>query len=383
MDYITLDVQTMFFLLNICHFVMLIMLFSYGLSTQFDNSLKYYTIGKFCQLIGYIVISLSGGVQGGYLNILGQSLQFSGFALDIYCIIFIGKKPERLFSILFFSFSLFYTAIFLISGIFIGVLRIAPSIFVTILFLTGGSILLFYNNKTGLRKFSGIFLLLMTFPHFLIFADLIFRYFDYFLINQDFTQSIFFLFSFIQTIVSVMIFLLLHNEVSYLELKETASKDFLTGIYNRKEFFELSNVILNIMIRQKNPVSLLMLDLDKFKKINDTYGHQTGDKVIVNFVRAVEKVLRKQDVFGRYGGEEFIIFLPNTNKKEALMVAERIRSEVEKSSEYEKNIPQITVSIGVNGLNSSDINSINGIIKSADEALYKAKQNGRNRVETA
>jgi diguanylate cyclase (GGDEF)-like protein len=123
-------------------------------------------------------------------------------------------------------------------------------------------------------------------------------------------------------------------------------------------------------------MALLMLDLDHFKTINDTYGHMTGDQVLISFVARVRDQLRRPDQLGRFGGEEFILLLPDTPPESALVVAERIRTAVARASD---GLPAITVSIGVTS-NRPDEADIDELLARADRALYMAKTGGRNRI---
>ncbi len=161
-------------------------------------------------------------------------------------------------------------------------------------------------------------------------------------------------------------------------LKEQASTDSLTGLYNRRQFEILAYQGLQTAKRYAMPYSILMLDIDFFKKINDTYGHDAGDKVLKKLARTLKETMRKSDIVARYGGEEFIVFLPKTTPKEAYTAAEHVREAVEnmKTVINGKNIP-ITVSIGISDNQSFDLTLL---IKQADEALYASKENGRNKT---
>jgi len=160
-------------------------------------------------------------------------------------------------------------------------------------------------------------------------------------------------------------------------LEKLANTDPLTGLYNRRHFYELINPFLSINKREKKTSSLIMLDIDKFKNVNDTYGHDVGDIILVNLAITVSANIRESDIFSRFGGEEFMIFLPHTNEEQAIKMAEKLRKAVEAS----KNVQNIktTISIGV----SEIIDDIEVSIKAVDTALYVAKNNGRNRVEVA
>ncbi len=164
-------------------------------------------------------------------------------------------------------------------------------------------------------------------------------------------------------------------------LQNQATRDPLTGLYNRR-YFETEVAKKIAQAKSSNTAySVLMLDADFFKKVNDTYGHKIGDKVLIELSSKTEKALRDCDIVARYGGEEFLVFLPNINDEQAYKVADRLRqtiSEIVVLTETGKEV-RFTVSIGVTSSLISD--NIDTLIKTADEALYKAKQNGRNRVE--
>lgn len=164
------------------------------------------------------------------------------------------------------------------------------------------------------------------------------------------------------------------------ELHTLSTIDSLTKIYNRGYFFALSNDIFLISEREKKKVSLLMLDIDHFKKINDNHGHQTGDFVLEHLAKKIKKLMRKSDIFARIGGEEFAILLNNTSLKRAKIIADKVRSTVEDSVFSHNSVPiKITLSIGISELNENNC-SIEDLYKQADEQLYRAKENGRNRV---
>lgn len=167
------------------------------------------------------------------------------------------------------------------------------------------------------------------------------------------------------------------------ELNYLANYDWLTKVYNRRKIMEkLGNVLLN-SIKDSQELSLLMLDIDFFKKINDTYGHIAGDKVLSNLTEICKEILRKNDIIGRYGGEEFLVILPETDIKAAGIVAEKLRKHIENMVvDFEENKISITVSIGMASIDEyydEDI-LIKDLINLADKALYQAKREGRNRV---
>lgn len=163
------------------------------------------------------------------------------------------------------------------------------------------------------------------------------------------------------------------------KLEQLATTDVLTGIFNRRYFFDIGKQYLEIAKRNKSDLSLVSLDLDKFKDINDTYGHQAGDKVLIEFATIVNSFMRKSDLFARIGGEEFVIIIQNTNIDNSVIVCEKIRKKVEKSFiEYKDKRIYFSVSIGVVKLTIE--NSIDELLEKSDKALYQAKDTGRNKV---
>ncbi len=164
------------------------------------------------------------------------------------------------------------------------------------------------------------------------------------------------------------------------ELEVLATTDPLTGLFNRRHFFTLTEHWCDHAFEVDLEISAMMIDIDHFKKVNDRYGHQAGDQVLIKVSQAIQNALRTDDILCRFGGEEFSILLPNTNLMSAQQVAERIRQRVEELSVlFEDQTIRITVSIGVADLAGSPKHSVMGLLGHADQALYKAKHKGRNR----
>lgn len=178
----------------------------------------------------------------------------------------------------------------------------------------------------------------------------------------------------------------LERAKSYIEVLEFATLDALTGYNNRHQFEKRLKETTAASKRQNQPLCCIMSDIDFFKKVNDTYGHAVGDNVLKTVAKTIKKELREEDIASRYGGEEFIFLLPHTNLDEAKVVAERLRSKVEKKKinieEYNiEGIKEIsvTISIGVSEFQKTD-KTPEALYKNADLALYQAKEGGRNRV---
>lgn len=167
------------------------------------------------------------------------------------------------------------------------------------------------------------------------------------------------------------------------KLELMAITDHLTGIYNRRHFEKIIETEFAKFLRYNLSLSCLMVDIDHFKRINDRYGHDAGDSVIKKVSEIISSTLREVDVLARWGGEEFIILLPNTTKDDAKRVAERILKGISKHNFNKVSDNEtITVSIGVTSVPDDEgIDNWEKLIKVADDALYRAKTKGRNRVE--
>ena len=173
-----------------------------------------------------------------------------------------------------------------------------------------------------------------------------------------------------------------HSNLDLLELfqktKDLANKDFLTGSYNRRYFFEASDAILAKSKRNDKAVAVATLDIDHFKNVNDTYGHDVGDVAIKEIALILEKILRKSDLVARFGGEEYSILLEDISREDTEALFEKIRQSFESNEVVFKKVSlKYTVSLGVTYGKSTDIDAL---LKVSDEALYEAKENGRNRV---
>jgi diguanylate cyclase len=182
-----------------------------------------------------------------------------------------------------------------------------------------------------------------------------------------------------------------------LEIERLATTDALTGVYNRRKWLEEANRILARFLRSGQRFSVLYLDIDHFKRLNDTHGHATGDVVLKHFAELVSKQVRELDVLGRFGGEEFVVLLPETTLENAKTIAQRIRATTEATAirmpeatairmpeatsigAANDTLLHITVSLGLAEVSLED-SKIEDVLQRADEALYQAKALGRNRV---
>lgn len=164
-------------------------------------------------------------------------------------------------------------------------------------------------------------------------------------------------------------------------LYHTSVTDHLTGVFNRMYLMDVFSREFAASQRNGLPLSCAIMDIDKFKDFNDRYGHLTGDFVLKETARLITEQVRKQDVFGRYGGEEFMLILPGTAESSARLVAEKIRERVASTTyPIDDNLLKVTLSMGVADLEKGAPPDVDALIRNADLALYEAKRLGRNRV---
>jgi diguanylate cyclase (GGDEF)-like protein len=159
-------------------------------------------------------------------------------------------------------------------------------------------------------------------------------------------------------------------------LKELATIDELTGVANRSKVKELLDREVDRARRYRNPLSLIYFDIDHFKQVNDTYGHKSGDEVLIEITKIIQKELRKTDILARWGGEEFLIVIPETSLQNGVVLANKLREIIEEHNF--KDVSKVTCSFGVTQFTLHD--DIDKFVQRADEALYAAKDGGRNRV---
>ena len=200
------------------------------------------------------------------------------------------------------------------------------------------------------------------------------------LFDSTFFQNLYILGMCIGLLMLSIGFVLLAAKALQSELENLATHDSLTGALTRRALFSQGEVELARASRTGEPMSVLMMDLDHFKQVNDTHGHLVGDAVLRDFALRVEAQRRQTDLFGRYGGEEFVLLLPNTDAAQSQVVAQRILD----SRSADPRLPLCTVSIGVaTHQRSDDGQTLETLINQADQALYQAKGQGRNRIEIA
>lgn len=170
--------------------------------------------------------------------------------------------------------------------------------------------------------------------------------------------------------------------LAHSKLISMVNKDSMTGLYNRRYFNEISNTLLQISKREDSVISALMVDIDRFKVVNDNFGHLVGDQVLKKVAKIMMDLVRDSDIVVRFGGEEFIVLLPGTDLKGAGLIAQKIRHAVELAevSVDKETVVKVTVSIGIAACDCYNDIDIDDLVHRVDVAMYDAKRSGRNKV---
>lgn len=384
-----LDLRTLFFSLALITTVIsLIMLYVWRTEKTY-RGFGIWSIGTFFSAIGYFFVGFRDFVPA-YLAVFGTSFVITGFALHYEGIRRFHGLNNRKFlslSLILLNAVLFLFFVYVYQSLILRIFTIS----LVIAIVCGLCSYELFRNSTKATRFThwlaGAFFLtnsvLTASRGFLtlFFSDIQFIY------QPDNIQSVFVVSNLLCLVGWSFCFVILNSErlqedliTAQKKLEKLATTDFLTGINNGRHFFEISEDEINRARRYENPLSVIMFDIDHFKSINDQYGHAVGDKVLAEIADICRNNLRIVDILGRLGGEEFGVMLPNTNKENAVTVAESLRSKIESAViRYLDASVQVTASFGVAELKNED-KQINQVLIRADDALYKSKKDGRNKV---
>lgn len=360
-----------------------ILVVAYTSQHERSKALNTFLLSKLLQSFAWILIGIRAYVPGMPIIAAANVLLFTGAALEL--IAFMMLKDG-------------YT----------------PRIKKIYLTLLAGCIIVFsaavaygFSENIRIAFASSILALLMAFPVYHLFADkqasilqrmiaasfsitILLQLFravaavttdlDMSLAASSLVNTWLFVLLYMHTIAGSMGFILLDKEKLDAELIRAASVDGLTNSLNRQTFEKRAAEMISLFSRRQEPMSCLLLDIDDFKEVNDKHGHVMGDTVLRGFSATIRRQLRNYDLFGRYGGEEFTILLPGADKKQALEIAERLRTTVEALRMEGNPGIKCTVSIGVSTILPDKQTTTENFYRLSDKALYLAKDRGKNQV---
>ncbi len=378
---VNLDVQTMICMLVIDAALQVLILVLLGLLVNQYRGIKTYAIGRIITTAGFL-ISLSKISSLSFTLFLAGIFLLAGTSISCVGISQFTDKKIKLhhlfiINLLFFgiqSYFLLFKDIFVFK-------TINQTVFQIIIFSISTYCLLTTPHQSfiGASRFMAsvtiallislvvrIFILVINPPAQLFVADH----------ANAYTLVIAFIFTFLLTTG----FIMMVCQRLFYELKVSANTDVLTHLLNRRAMMYQLEIAMNQFYRRDREFAILLIDVDFFKRVNDLYGHDGGDMVLIHLAQILQTKMRKADAASRWGGEEFLILLPDTTLEQAYEIAERLRAYVEKNPAA-SNI-QITISLGLAVIRQHG-NSLESLITAADHALYAAKNNGRNQVAIA
>jgi diguanylate cyclase (GGDEF)-like protein len=378
---VNLDVQTMIFMLSIDAILQVLILGFFGLLGNQYRGIKTYVIGRIFTTTGYL-ISLSKVssisftlVLAGIFLLVGTSISCIGISR------FTDKKikPLHIFiiNLLFFVLQIYFL---IFQDIFL-FKTITQTVFQIIIFSISIYCLLTTPHKSfvGSSRFMASVMIALLMSLVARIVGLVINPPEQLFASNNinaYTLVVAFVFTFLLTAG----FIMMVCQRLYYDLKVTANTDVLTHLLNRRAMMHQLEIAMNQFYRSDRSFAIILIDVDFFKRVNDVYGHDGGDMVLVHLAKIFQTKLRKSDAASRWGGEEFLILLPDTTLNQAHELAERLRSYVE-TNPTTSNI-QITISLGIAVIRQHG-NSVESLITAADHALYAAKNNGRNQVAIA
>ncbi|OKP87609.1 GGDEF domain-containing protein [Paenibacillus sp. P32E] len=380
---VQLDIRTLLYLFIFGNLFTALLTSFYRLHSSRDKASTLFIAAKWLQ-VAYWSSFLLWNVMPRYIAIpLSNALILAGGGLEIAALLLMtglfGRKAK-----------LYYWTISVCSVISYGSvalfynrpnIRVATTSLWAVLFMVYPAFRLMKNRKgSPLQGLMGFIFFLFAVVMLIRSMTALFLEPGMGALSPNLPQYLYFLGMFFLLIVSSSAFILLSNEHTYEKLKRMATYDGLTGILGRRTFMQEAEQKLAYAVKKQEFYSLLLLDLDHFKRVNDTKGHDVGDAVLQDFVFTIQSNLKTFDLFGRVGGEEFAVLLCGLDEEDSGCRAEQLRQAVEEGASSFTYPGEYTVSIGIVTVLPGPLTSLNMLYKLSDQALYQAKQLGRNRV---
>lgn len=372
-----LDPQTVYVSLICGHVFTIVLLSAYRRSESRDASISVFFTAKLLQAGAWSLMLLKGSLGDLTVISLTNTLLFLGTAFESAALLRLqGALTPRLRKI---GMAVLLTAILSFNGILFfhndeGLRIASASIFSALLIAPPALRLLLQRKAPALRKLMGGLYTFLGAALLIRAIAALFAEGPTGMLAAGVSHNLFSISAYMTMMLANTGFVLLAKQKSDEELFRLASVDDLTQIWNRRTFMYKAEAILDEYAKRRLPVSFLLFDIDGFKSINDTYGHDIGDRVLREMSAVVSKQLGQNDLFGRYGGDEFAILLPSASRAESTLLAERIRVAVEGS---------YTLSIGALTFVPEHRSDLDRIYKCCDMALYEAKRAGRNQIQRA
>lgn len=382
---VALDVKTLMGVLIWGNFALAVLSFEYYVLHGRENEkslINRFGIARTIQFFAWVLLFFRGEISDIVSIYIGNILLFTGFYLDSIITLYLIKEFKRALHRLQIVLLASISIIFIILEIIFskGNIRVAIASLSVFVLLCVPTIRSIFNKK------SGRFLKFIGFSNLLFLILLLLRAMNSLIVENTslYTNNLIQSGTFITLILLMFFngagFLLLMYEQSYELLKILSNLDPLTQISNRRHFMKKAEDYYQRNIGEQKQISLLFVDIDYFKKVNDNYGHLFGDEVLKVIAKVVSENTRPTDLCCRFGGEEFLILLNETNKEQAIAIGERMRETVQKLKFEDESGFRCTISVGIFSDVPNSQRKLQNFIDKADQALYKAKESGRNCV---
>ncbi|MDR3200643.1 MAG: GGDEF domain-containing protein [Spirochaetales bacterium] len=384
---LNIQVKTLIAVLFWGNLTSIILIFSYryvsrrNLKSQW-RSARYYSLAKLCQAGAFFFLFFRGVLPDLASVNLGNNLLFIGFYLEAGAMLIIAQGQNKK-SIIMVT-AVLAAALLVFNGVefmypYPSVRIVTASICVFFILGVPAVRMLLLPDISGFKRMVGVLYLIFTLLQlprgFYALEN------DIDILTNAFIQSLTFLSLVVLMVFGLSAYLLLMKEDADKIIAALASTDTLTELPNRRGFLDIARRHFERRQRTSSPLSVLFLDIDHFKSVNDTYGHGFGDEVLVALADTIRKTLRVGDLSCRYGGEEFVLLLPDTDMAQASIAAQRLLDAVRQTAFERRPDFSFTVSIGIMGGVPGQEDTLADFLEKADKALYCAKENGRNRME--
>ncbi|WP_041054707.1 GGDEF domain-containing protein [Vibrio owensii] len=381
---LVLDMKTLCLLVSFYSFTFGVGLLFFYFEQRKFKGIKFVAVSMIVIAIGIGLLAIRGSIPSWLSIILANMLICSGMSILLYGLCLYRESSSFLYRLSFSSLLILFVALIYFYYIEYSINNRAISVSVHVAFTQLLACVAIFEGKAKdntLPKIGMILVFFFSSITMLVRVVLVFhdRELDHYLLGGWVHQTPYFAYMFLAMATSFNLIWLVNGRLTG-SIKEMAIKDNLTSLYNRRGMDKvLSEMSLSKTGDYKNLVAL-MCDIDHFKSINDNFGHILGDEVIVSVSRQIRQQIRSSDIAIRYGGEEFLILLPNISLKDATIIAERVRKAVLEIP-LTNDIPSTSISIGVSELEQGE--DLKSLISRSDIALYDAKKKGRNRVVVA
>lgn len=381
-DLFDLNTGTMLIVLILGQLTTGILVVSYSARRK-STAVNVFLLSKLFQLAAWIMVVLRVVTPSMILKIAANGTLFIGVALELTALLILKNSYTKIRKQAYIGLLIVCALVFIaVAASYTGEsARIAAASLVGAVLMAFPVYVLFTDGKSSLLQrvvaaFYGVTILfLLCRAYGALSSDITMD-----LSSSNFFNTGLFLLLYLVMLAGSVGFILMDKEKTDQEMLRAASLDGLTNIYNRRNFVMRSREVIALCIRKREEISCLLIDIDDFKQINDEHGHYAGDAILIHFADILKKSLRSYDVFGRYGGDEFSVLLPETDREESIRIAERLRKAIEDSWAGTDSEIKYTVSIGAATIASDRETNIETLYKLSDDALYAAKMKGKNRV---